>query len=295
MDTRRLGANTASLAGFSLSGAAAKLKEMGFHTVEVLTWEGGVHSQGELAGFWFEDMTPRERDALRRTLDGFDHLAAHLPFVEMPLFTYNRRLAAFVKEQLKRCLDGVAFLEGETATMHVWPRAQRDIRYYWSDVVSTLRELADYAGRRGVKLAIETMFPPRIDDFVGLIEEVGHPALGANVDVGHLTGCADLNVAPQDRGRPESERRYMECLLGLMERLGDKLFHVHLHDVRRGDWRDHRAPGRGFLDFDAIFAQLRKTGYSGLLTFELEEPDIVPALAESKEFIEQKMRAAAPR
>ena len=53
----------------------------------------------------------------------------------------------------------------------------------------------------------------------------------------------------------------MDCLLGLMARLGDKLFHVHLHDVhlhdvRRGDWRDHRAPGRGSLDFDAVLGRV---------------------------------------
>ena len=60
-----------------------------------------------------------------------------------------------------------------------------------------------------------------------------------------------------------------------------------LHDVRRTDWQDHRAPGRGFLDFDAILAKLANLPYPHLLTFELEEPDIVPALAESKRLVEQ--------
>ena len=289
MDVRKLGANTASLANLPLYDAIAKVRELGFHTIELLAWEGGVHSQGELAGYWFGELAPSERQRLRHAMADFDHVATHLPFVEMPLFTYNRRLADFVKEQLKAGIEGTGFLAGETATMHVWPRAQRDVREYWQDMVCTLRELADHAARWNVKVCIETMFPRSIDDFVGLIAEVDHPNLGANVDVGHITGCTDLDVAPSERGRPESEQRYMECLLQLIERLGDKLYHLHLHDVRRRDWRDHRAAGRGFLDFDAIFAALAKMGYPHLLTFELEEPDIVPALAESKGFIEGAM------
>ena len=291
MDTRKLGTNTASLAGFTLSDAIDKARALGFHTIELLAWEGGIHSQGELGGYWFDELNQGERDRLREAVAPFGHVATHLPFVEMPLFTYNAKLAAFVKEQLKTGIEGTAFLGGETATMHVWPRAQRDLHYYWTDLVDTLRDLADHAARWDVKVAIETMFPPSIDEFAGLIDEVDHPCLGANVDVGHIRGCTDLNVSPEARGTSESEARYMECLLQLLDRLGDKLYHVHLHDVRHSDWQDHRAPGRGFLDFDAILTKLASMGYPHLLTFELEEPDIVPALEESKRLIEQIMQA----
>ena len=287
MDTHKLGTNTASLAGFSLFDAIDKVRELGFHTIELLAWEGGIHTQGELAGYWFDELSQDERGRLREAVAPFDHVATHLPFVEMPLFTYNTKLAAFVKEQLKTGIEGTAFLGGETATMHVWPRAQRDVRYYWRDMVDTLRDLADHGARWGVKVAIETMFPPSIDEFAGLIGEVDHPYLGANVDVGHIRGCTDLRVPTEQRGTPESEQAYLECLLQLIDRLGDKLYHVHLHDVRRTDWQDHRAPGRGFLDFDAILAKLANLPYPHLLTFELEEPDIVPALAESKRLVEQ--------
>ena len=286
MDIRKLGANNASLAGFSLDDAIAKLLDMGFYTIELLAWEGAVHSQGELAGYGFDDMSPAERDRLRAAVEPFGHVATHLPFVEMPLFTYNRPLAAFVKEQFKVGIEGTGFLGGETATLHVWPRAQRDVHEYWSDMVDTFRELADHGARWDVKVAIETMFPRSIDEFVGLIADVDRPNFGANVDVGHLTGCTDVRATAADRGTPAAEQRYMECLLRLLGRLGDKLFHLHLHDVRREDWRDHRATGRGFLDFDAIMAKLVEMGYPHLLTFELEEPDVVPALAESKRFIE---------
>jgi len=286
MDVRKLGTNTASLGGFALYEAIGKVREIGFHTIELLAWEDAVHSQGELAGYWFDEMTTPERDRLRAAVSYFDHVATHLPFVEMPVFTYNRRLAEFVKEQFKAGIEGTGFLGGETATMHVWARAQRDLPHYWQDMVDTFRELSDHAAQWDVKIAIETMFPPSIDEFAGLIDDVAHSHFGANVDVGHVRGCTDLGIAKEDQGKPEAEQRYMECLLALMERLGDKLFHVHLHDVSRVDWHDHRAPGRGFLDFTAILAQLDRMDYAHLMTFELEEPDIVPALVESKAFIE---------
>ena len=71
-----------------------------------------------------------------------------------------------------------------------------------------------------------------------------------------------------------------------MSALGPKLLHLHLHDVRPDDMRDHRAVGRGLIDYPRLMAALADGGFGGLMTFELEEPDLVAALGESKAAVE---------
>ena len=75
--------------------------------------------------------------------------------------------------------------------------------------------------------------------------------------------------------------------MDIVRRLTDKLAVFHLHDIRPTDFRDHRAPGRGVIDFARLFEYLHHTNFAGPMVFELEEPDISPALAESKAFIEK--------
>jgi sugar phosphate isomerase/epimerase len=72
----------------------------------------------------------------------------------------------------------------------------------------------------------------------------------------------------------------------MVDQLGERIYHVHLHDVRPTDWRDHRAPGRGLIDWPRLFAALVDLRYPDLLSFELEEPDPIQALQESKAFVE---------
>ena len=45
----------------------------------------------------------------------------------------------------------------------------------------------------------------------------------------------------------------------------------------------------GFALYDAILGRLARMDYPHLLTLELEEPDLVPALVESKRFVEERM------
>jgi len=289
MDKNRLGTNTASLPNRPLRDALAEAKRIRFKTIELLTFAGARHSQGDLAGFWFDKLSEEERAALYEVTRHFEHIAVHLPFHDMPLFSLNEDVAEAAKRQLKIGLDAVGFLGGEEATMHLQPRAGYEFREYWSECVKTLRELGDYAAQYNVRLTVETMMPRSIDEFVGLLFDVDHDNVGANVDVGHLVGCSDINVPADQRNTDDARQTYNDTLLRLVDALGEKLYHVHLHDIRANDWRDHRAAGRGGIDFPRLFTKLKQIGYPHLPTFELEEPDDVPALRESKAFIEALM------
>ena len=63
----------------------------------------------------------------------------------------------------------------------------------------------------------------------------------------------------------------------------ERVVHLPLHDVRKADWRDHRALGTGVIELDPLLRTLRAIGYDGLWQFELEEPEQEGALTASRD------------
>jgi len=129
-----------------------------------------------------------------------------------------------------------------------------------------LEHVTRAADLAGVDVAIE----PEPGQFIEttaalreLLDEVDHPRLGANLDVGHAT-CAGDDPA-------ESVRV-----------LAGRLKHLHLEDIQgRRHW--HLIPGLGEIDFGAIRRALDGVGYSGAAAVELytykDEPDRAAAEA----------------
>ena len=56
-------------------------------------------------------------------------------------------------------------------------------------------------------------------------------------------------------------------------------YHLHLHDLRKEDWRDHRAVPSGVIDFEGLFSALGQAGFTGFFDVELEEPEREAALS----------------
>jgi sugar phosphate isomerase/epimerase len=117
------------------------------------------------------------------------------------------------------------------------------------------------ADRAGVMVAIEPepgQFIERSADLRDLLDEVDHPRLGANLDVGHVW-CA---------GDDPAEAVHL---------LARHLKHLHLEDIRgRRHYHLIPAPG-GEIDFVSIRRALGEIGYAGAAAVELytykEEPD----------------------
>jgi sugar phosphate isomerase/epimerase len=69
----------------------------------------------------------------------------------------------------------------------------------------------------------------------------------------------------------------------LLDQLGDHVFHIHAHDVRAADLRDHRTIGTGIVDLDAVLGRLAGLGYDGLFELELEEERAEEAASASRD------------
>lgn len=111
------------------------------------------------------------------------------------------------------------------------------------------RTLIDYAGPRGVKLAIEplnryeTSVFNTTEQLLDVIGDLDAAVLGINLDTYHM------NI---------EERSFA----GAIRLAGDRLFHVQVCGNDRG------APGGDLTPWDEVFSTLREIGYEGILGIE---------------------------
>jgi sugar phosphate isomerase/epimerase len=139
------------------------------------------------------------------------------------------------------------------------------------ELVDALRTGAEDAARHGLRLALEPLNRYEADvvntaeEGLGLVDEVGHGALGLLLDTFHV------NI--EEASWTEPFRRLIEA---------GKLWHVHIGDNNR------LPPGRGLIDFRAIVGALAEAGYQGALSGELlvgDDPD--QAAYETVTFLDQ--------
>jgi len=82
------------------------------------------------------------------------------------------------------------------------------------------------------------------------IKEIESPHLGVNFDVGHFF-C--VGEAPEDA----------------LERLFEKIGHMHIEDIASTREHKHLIPGHGAIDYDAFFKRLEQLNYKKDICLEL--------------------------
>ena len=125
---------------------------------------------------------------------------------------------------------------------------QEATRYF----IESLNILAERADQIGLQLSVEYepgLLIERWTELHDVIERVDHPALGANLDLGHAR-CVGEDP--------------LEAITGLAGRI----WNVHVEDIL-GRKHYHLIPGEGDMDFGAYFNALDTVGYTGMLTVEL--------------------------
>lgn len=268
----QIGMNIASLAGWSLPEAMAHGPEAGLGAIELLGFTGARHSQGDLAGAHFDQLGETERAAIVAGVTPYRIKAVHAPFFDLPLFTHNQGVAALAEAQIQESVRLVELMGGGAVIIHPNGKRGFDPAEFRQEMLDTFRRLGDYAAERGAVIAIENMpdvLPETQEKFCALIWNVDHPAVGACLDTGHVLGM----VPHEKRRTPEGNALLSATVGSVAATLAEKLVHVHIHDVRAHDWRDHREVGTGVIDYAPLFKALTQIGFSGALSLEMEEPD----------------------
>ncbi len=124
----------------------------------------------------------------------------------------------------------------------------------WKAYVEATRQCCALCDEAGMRYALEA-HPYRWVDasaaMLRLIDHVGSPALGMNVDPSHTFPAGDI---------PHLS----------IYKLGNRVFHTHISDndaTHNAHWR----PGKGKIDWKAFLQALRDIGYEGVLSLELED------------------------
>ena len=125
----------------------------------------------------------------------------------------------------------------------------------WKKVVSGLKEVGEYAGEKGVNLALEplnrfeTDFLNICTDAVKLCDDVGLDNMKIHLDTFHM------NIEEKDSG-------------AAVRLAGDRLYMLHASENDRG------APGTGQVSWNPIAKAVKDIGYQRWIVMESFTPDV---------------------
>jgi sugar phosphate isomerase/epimerase len=165
--------------------------------------------------------------------------------------------------------------------MHPPYRWQRGYRRWLEDDLPVLEE------RTGVTVAIENMFPVH----VGSKPVTFH----SNQDLDDLDGLPHLVLDTSHAAVAKHD------LIGVRQRFGGRLAHVHLSDNAGKGWDSHLPPGEGVLPLDDFLDDLVGSGYDGSVSLEVDlrrhltSPDrLREILVGMREHAEGRLLASGP-
>jgi D-psicose/D-tagatose/L-ribulose 3-epimerase len=159
-------------------------------------------------------------------------------------------------DYLTHLIDGAVAMGGKmvggpiySAVGRQWTQTPEMRREDLARTAKNLRIAADYAEKRGIRLALEplnrfeTSFINLTEQALELAELIGSPAVGVMMDTFHA------NIEEKHLGKA-------------LEMAGDKLWHVHANENDRG------IPGSGHVAWVEIASALKKINYNGALVIE---------------------------
>ena len=286
LDASALGANTA-VTGYDFFHAVELIRKLRFPAIEIHPMGEIAATPGRFPGFEFDRLSDADKERMKAALRGFAHVTSHLPYTDLKTFSSFGPIRDFSRSRVEVALEGSAYFGSKLCVLHAEPAPLEDT---WNERLALYRRWGDLAKKHDMKIAIETGFPASVKDFVRLIQAIDHSHVGATLDVGHQKAYAELTAKiPADKkGSPEGVKTYNDTNVELVEKLGSKLFHLHIHDIEPDTWAEHKPLVHGFVDYPRLIAALRRIGYSEILMFEIGGPaDQMPDyLAEAKRKLE---------
>lgn len=165
-------------------------------------------------------------------------------------------------DYLKFCIDlasevgapnVVGPMYSATGKARLLAEEEREQQRKWA--AESLRKVAEYAGERGVGLAIEplnrfeTDLVNTVEQGLDLCERIDRSNVGLLLDTFHM------NI--EEKSIPAAIRQ-----------AGDLVQHFHACENDRG------APGSGHVEWEQVLAAVRDTGYDGVVVIESFTPEI---------------------
>lgn len=260
-------------AGRETAWGLQKTKELGFDTVDLLTDP--------------LDLDVRERSLLRRECERLELPFVSLCCVATGLIDPNPSVRRFHLDRCKKHLDLVYELSGRNLLLvlgeYIWNKEIIPPPEQWHWAVDNCRRLGDYAAELGLQIALELepfhlSLLNNVTNMVRFLDDTGHPAVQANIDVSHLVLA---KVAPEE-----------------LRKLKGRAIHVHISDCD-GKVHGDLPPGRGVVPFEPYLQEIAAMNIDGAISIELEfspVPDQIEAwVAEAYTATDRLMQTAGLR
>ena len=271
--TARFAFSTNAFTHFPLAEALRRIRRAGFAGAELLADRPHAYAE-ELTGpriariaALLEKLGLAVSTVNANTACGFFRDAPPEPFFEPSFVSPKPDWRAWRVRFAKRAVDLAAECSAAAVTVTagrclgpVSPaKAERLLRRALDQV------LAHAERRGGVRVGIEYepgLYVERAVELAALIDRVGHPLLGANLDLGHALVAGD-------------------GVSGAVKTLAGRIWSVHLEDLPGGK-HYHLPPGEGDFPFAEAKAALGAAGYDGWLTWEIYTASADPDSAARK-------------
>jgi sugar phosphate isomerase/epimerase len=275
----KLGLLTAAFPELSLEQVAEWASSEGFETLEIACWPASAGERRRYSGVTHVDVEAFDADAVRETLERHGLAISALAYYPNNLHPDDAHREQ-VNAHLRGVIDAAQRLEVGIVGTFVGNDKDRPLPENLERFREIWPPLVDYAGERGVRIAIENC--PMIfsyDEWPGGNNLAWAPAIwdelfsaipaenfGLNLDPSHLVWLMiDYERAVYD--------------------YGERIFHVHAKDleVRRDGlyrhgtfssgigWQVPRLPGLGEVRWDRFVAALHAVGYDHVISIEHED------------------------
>lgn len=209
------------------------------------------------------DIDAKERKLIRTACDRAGLPVVSVACVAVGLIDFNPSVQRFHLGRCKAYLDFAYELGASNLLLvlgeYIWERQVIPPAEQWQTGVTHLKALGDYAADLGLGIALE-LEPFKLSllndvpNMARFIDDVGHPAVKANIDVSHL----------QLAGTKPEELRSLK----------GKAIHIHISDCD-GKMHGDLPPGRGVVDFGPYLREIAALDIPAM-SIELEyspEPD----------------------
>lgn len=227
-----------------IAEVAPKAREMGFDLLELPV---------ENPGDWDPNQTGELLASLGLRASVCVAMAPGRDLTELSLVEATQTFLRWCIDALAACGGGAVAgpLYTPVGETPMWSESERTAAL--GRLVENLKPLADYAGERGVMLAVEPLnrFETSVlntaEQTMAVVAKVNHPALGVLLDTFHM------NVEEKDQA-------------AAIRLVGGKLAHLHACGNDRG------APGQDHIAWEAIRDALGDVDYRGAVVIESFTP-----------------------
>lgn len=252
---------------YSLRYAIQDLHQLGYDGIEI--WGGRPH----MFGHDLDDQLDEINELLTRlNMKVCNFIPAQFRYPSV-LCSANERIRKESIAYIKTAIDNAVKVGSPTVSLCPGMTLfDEDQATGWKQLVSSFKELDEYAADKNVGLLIEpahrfeSNLILTVEDGLRMIDILKSDRFGILLDTGHahLNNESFPDIIKQCEGIP---------------------LHIHIDDNHK-DFDAHLIPGKGTVDFPSLFAALEKHRYTGFVSAELGTGYIMDPTAACKETLQ---------